>query len=338
MKRYADTFFRNWLLIMIPVIVLPIGEYLLVRHPAPQVTAFANIYVTQPVSDGGNPFTTPAQVEAANLNEWLQSASFDFKVALTSPTYAQALAHVADPQYAAFTDLAMHFQVTAVGDHLVEISYQNPNGQLALQVVRGLLKTASATTLSISQWQQTIVGSYYLDKLRTAQQQEQQSAGELDDYIRNHGITPSAFPLEMDSDPTFANLYNRSKSDQQNVATLEQQVAASSGQSVSPITIASRQAYFVADQPSVLLTYSSKKKMLTYVVVALVLGVLVGGSLMVVLTAMDRTMRYASDVQVLLRLPVVAIVTHSPGLNRRDPLIAAKMLPGRQIAELEQTG
>lgn len=331
MKRYSDTLFRYWLLIMIPVMVLPMGEYLLVRHPPPQVVASANIYVTEPVTGAVSQWTTPAQVEASNLTEWLQSASFDLKVAMTSPIYAQRLAHVWDPQTAAFGDLAKDIQVTPMGDHLVSITYQALDGQQGLQVLQGLLDTASTTALSVTQWQQSLVGGYDTAQLRTAQQQEQQSARELDDYIRSHGITPDEYALQLDSDPTFATLYNQNKSDQQNVSTLEQQVTATSGPSVSSTTTAARQEpYFVADQPALTLTYSTKKKTLTYVAIALVLGLIVGGTVLVLLTAMDKTMRYASEVQSLLRLPVVAIVAHSPVLDGRDSQVATKLLPGRQ--------
>jgi capsular polysaccharide biosynthesis protein len=333
MRRYTDSFFRHWLLIMIPLLILPVGEYLLVRHPAPQISANANIYVTQPVSDGTNPFTSPADIEISNLVQWLQSSSFDLKVAMKSSIYAQGLAHAADPATAAYNDLSKHVQVTPLGDNLVNISYDTLDGQEGLQVVRGLLDTATDTTLSITQWQQTIVGGYYSEKLRAAQLQEQQSSKALSDYAHNHGITPAMYALQMDSDPTFANLYAQSKNDQQNVTTLAEQVASSSGQPVSPITIASRQAYFVADQPTIMLTYSSKKKMLTYVGIALALGLIVGVVLLVLLTATDKTMRFAEEAQLLLQMPVMAIVTHSGALSGRDPQTATNLLPTNQIAE-----
>lgn len=338
MKRYMDTFFRYWLLIIIPIMVLPIGEYLLIRHPAPQIVAYANLYVTQPVSDGSYQFMSPAALEASNLNEWLQSSSFDTKVAMASPLYMKHLARTANPQAAAFDDLSKNMLVTAKGDHLVAISYPTLDAQQGLQVVKGLLATASTTTLSVSKWQQGIVGSYYMGKLRAAQQQEQQSAQQLADYISSHNIRPADFPVQLDSDPTFATLYNRNKSDQQIVGTLEQQVTANSGQAASPTTVAARQAYFVADQPTISVASSSKKKLLTYIAVALALGLLIGSVVTVLLTAMDKSLRYAGEVQALLGLPVVAIIAHSHALDVRDTHAEPKALPGHQPVHLEKTG
>ena len=205
--------------------------------------------------------------------------------------------------------------------------------------MHGLLTVTNETALSVVQWQQGIVGSYYTAQLQTAQQQEAQSTKELDDYINSHNISPSDYALQLDSDPTFATLYNQNKNNQQSVSTLEQEVLASSKEAVSPITVASKQAYFVTDQPAITLTYATTKKKLTNVVIALVLGLLVGGVLLVLLTAMDQTMRYASEAQSQLGLPVLAIVAHGrklEGLGSRDAQTVAKVArPPRQVANLE---
>jgi hypothetical protein len=341
MNRYSDTFFRAWLLILIPVILLPLGEYFMGRHPAPQVSVNANIYTTQPLSDG-SPWTTAAQVEASNLQEWLQSPSFDYKVALSSQIYAQHLPHNAQGQAVALDDLGQHVHVTANGDNLVAISYQTTDGQEGLQVVYGLLSIANQTALNVVKWQQGIVGSYYAAQLQTAQQQEAQAAKQLTDYTNSHNISPSDYALELDSDPTFATLYNQNKIDQQNVSTLEQEVLTSSANAVSPVTVASKQAYFVIDQPSITLTYTTQKKILTNVVIALVLGLLVGGVLLVMLTAMDKTMRYAREAQAQLGLPVVGIVERSPRLEapggREARAPAKKARRAHQVAKLEHMG
>src|SRR5579885_1506644 len=94
MRRYAETFFRYWLLLILPIIALPAATYAMVRHAPKTVVASANILVGQslagPSSDWSQ-WLTAAQNEAASLNQMLQSPSFDLTVAHTSPVYAQAL-------------------------------------------------------------------------------------------------------------------------------------------------------------------------------------------------------------------------------------------------------
>lgn len=57
MKRYAETFFRYWLLVLIPIIALPIGEYAMIRHTPKGVLASANIWVDQAPGSAGASYT-----------------------------------------------------------------------------------------------------------------------------------------------------------------------------------------------------------------------------------------------------------------------------------------
>src|SRR5579871_788109 len=82
-RRYIVTFFRYWLLVVIPIIVLPLVEYRQIKHTPTTMHASANIYVQQSLVDGSaytNSWETPAQNTADNINQWLQSPSFDLAV------------------------------------------------------------------------------------------------------------------------------------------------------------------------------------------------------------------------------------------------------------------
>ncbi|MGH2389192.1 MAG: hypothetical protein ACRDIE_13390 [Chloroflexota bacterium] len=279
-----------------------------------------NIYVQQTAASTSTAnnaaWLTLAQVEAANITQWLQSPTFCLDVAKSSPLYARQLALLPDPKGSVTTDLQKNVQVVAQGDNLVSISYSSKNPTLAMQVVQGVLTKATANMQVSNSRVGAVNKAYYEAQLYNAEANERNSAQQLATYMQQHGITDAKLQDLLTSDLTLATLYDQDKSDQQTVASLRQQVQATVAQNSLPATLVDQNGYFVADQPTVAYVSASKKKELMDVGIALVLGLLLSGAFLVVMTAADRTFRRPVDVPFLLDLPVLAVVPYSSALKR----------------------
>jgi capsular polysaccharide biosynthesis protein len=315
MSRYGHTFWRFWWLLLIPILVLPAAEALNVRHTGSGFVASTNIYVEQTAASDAvastNGYGSLAQIQAANIIQWLQSPTFCLKVAKSSPAYAKLLANLVDPKQSVTTDLQQNVSVTAEGDNLVSIAYSSQNPALALQVVQGVLTTAATSTQASTGRVSAVNRTYYQLLLQNSEATERNSARQLTSYMQQHGILASDVQTQIISDPTLATLYAQNTSDQQTVSDLRQKVMATLAQNSLPATLVNQTGYYVADPPAVTYVSASRKKQAVSVGIALLLALVLAGAFLVVMTAMDRTFRSPTDVPMLLDLPVLAVVPFS---------------------------
>ncbi|HXT36730.1 MAG TPA: hypothetical protein VN837_14235 [Chloroflexota bacterium] len=323
MSRYFYTFSRFWWLLIIPVLVLPAAEYIQVRHAGAGFVASMNIYVqataASSATTSGNTWSTLAQIEAADINQWLQSPTFCLNVAEGSANYSKLLKVSPDPKQAATTDLQKNVSVTATGDNLVSIAYSSQDPALAVQVVQSVLTNATISMQRSNGRVASVNKAYYQSQLYNAEATERTSAQQLAAYMRQHGVTSTNLDAQMVSDPTLALLYNQDKANQQTVSTLRQNVQAVVAQSSLPATLVNQDGYYIADPASATYVSQSKKKELMPMGIALVLGLLLAGAFLVVMTAVDRTFRRPADVPFLLELPVLAVVPLSLALAGKAP-------------------
>src|SRR5947209_1913695 len=89
-KRYIDTFYRHWVIALIPIIVLPLAAFAVARLSGKSTTATTSIWVNQ-VSvkqlSYADPLVTPAANTMAAVLQLLQTGAFDMLVARESPAY-----------------------------------------------------------------------------------------------------------------------------------------------------------------------------------------------------------------------------------------------------------
>ncbi len=319
MSRYAYTLSRFWWLLLIPVLVLPAVEGMSVRHTGSGFVASMNIYVQQTAASnaaaGASPWLTLAQVEAANINQWLKSPTFCLNVAQGSPLYNKELSLLPYPKQTATTDLQLNVQAMPAGDNLVTISYSSQYPALAMQVVQSVLTNATASMQMSSSRVASVNKAYYQSQLYNAEATEHDSAQQLAAYMQQHGITSTNLQTEVASDPTLATLYSQDQSNQQAVTTLRQKVQAVVSQNSVPATLVNQDGYYIADQPTVAYISASKKKEYLSIGIAFALGLLLAGAFLVVMTAVDRTFRRGVDVPVILGLPVLAVVPYNMALD-----------------------
>jgi hypothetical protein len=312
MRRYAETFFRYWLIIILPVIVLPAATYAMVRHTPKTVVATANILVAQSLagpSGDWSQYQTAAQNEAADLNQLLQSPSFDLAVARTSPIYAQALSSGRTSPDSVVTDLSTNVQIVPKGPSMLGVSYSSKYGDVAVQVVNSLLGTARDQAQTLSRLQIASAITYYGYQLQNARQQLSQSTQKLRAYMSVHGVTVDQLNPDMAADPTLATLYRQNQADQAAVADAQQKITTYRTQSTLPANLVAG-SFTVVDQPRITVV-SSKKTQIMQLAIALVVGLLLAGIFLVAKTALDRSLRYVDEVEELLGLPVLSVVPYS---------------------------
>jgi hypothetical protein len=320
MRRYVDTFFRYWLIALLPILVLPLAEFAMSGRSGTTVSASANLFVQQAVdttaSYSSQPLT-PAQSEQSYLGQWLQSPSFGLRVTQGSPLFARHLQPTNDLGAAASVDLLRNVQLNASGDNLLTLSYGSPDGSLDVQVLGALIAAMRENENALRQQQASLGVQYYAAQLRTAQQHEQQSAAQLTGYMLAHHVTAAQLSTLIASDITLDNLYQQNRVDQSAVTAMQQQVANYSSQASLPSTVANLDSFSVIDQPGLTISVAGKSKQILRLAVALLIGLLFGGGFVVIMTALDRTLRFADEVPLLLDLPVLAVVPHNAQLARR---------------------
>lgn len=345
MKRYLDTFFRYWPIVMMPVIVLTIGQFALIRHAPRTITTSMNVLVEDLVTGtniDGSQWNTPAQNQAANLTQWLQSPSFAMAVAHGSPIYSRMLRKVANPSTVAFNDLSAHIVVAAKGYRLLGISYTTtaPNWQEATQVVMSFLVTVREKLLSLGKQAAAAETAYYTAQLRSSQSQLRNSTQQLSDYMSKQGISTDQLLTQLPDDPTLETLYQQNETNQASVASIQQKLSAYAAQSTSSGSANDQSGLMIVDMPSTVVL-SNTKTMLMDLAIAFVLGLLLGGGFLVVKTATDRTIRFADEVPALLYLPVLAIVPYDRALATEQghvPLKGAETNGQRRVAGLGRAG
>lgn len=315
MKRYAETFFRYWLIALAPIVVLSLVGYAAIRSTPKTAQATAKLWIDPSASNLGasyNQYQTLAQNEQDVLTQLLQISSFDWAVARGSTLYMQMLSKYASPGDHLTADLQRNVQFTPAGNNLLYVSYTyaNKNLQLGVQVVQSVLSAALNQTQLLNQQQTASSISYYKQQLQLAQQQMRQSAQALARYMAAHGIASTELNAQMPVDPTLAGLYQQVQADQTSASGIQQRIAALQLQNTGS-SAAIQSGVRIADPPSIIIV-SSKKKELMNLAIYVVIGLLLGGGFVVVKTLLDRSLRYADEIPELLGLRVLAVLPYNP--------------------------
>jgi len=319
MRRYWNTFARYWYIALIPIIALPLAVYHFDKGaPASAAYAVEDIRVNGAVLGSFtiyNSGQTPAQNEAAIIGQLVHTPSFDRDYIAPTPAYVdlRAARGPAAPDVAA--DLAANVQASAPGYNVVEVSYTaNPGTVGAAQAVLATV-LAQVDRSTVAQQQ-----GLYNDQLATlesqqgvAQQGTSTALKKLLAYVRRKHLSLSLDAIQRQAfyDPTLSGLYQQAQIKQGKIASIAQAIADTQDKSaalglVGPGSLVTFQP--VAQDGGPIHGLSTK---LIATLVALALGLLLGGGFVVVRTALDRTMRSADDVAQLLDLPLLGVVPHA---------------------------
>jgi capsular polysaccharide biosynthesis protein len=336
MRRYIDTFFRYWLIAVLPIIVIPTAAYMIVRHTPPKIMAVANVWVDQNPPGYDNQFMTPAQNEASNFNEFVQSRSFDSDVIKGVPAFQQMLAKGVSMDVL-ISNLTKNLLITAGGEagtatHLINLSYTGASADEASGVLQSFLSTVHKQEVARTS-SETQTSIYLLSyQLKTATQNLAQATQSYRDYLTRHGYQPSDIQNAQSSDPNVATLLQQVTVAQQTVTDDRQQLSKLKAQLNVPPSIAQQGSFTIKDMPSVLYTSNTKTKLMD-LAIAIVVALILGLGFVVVRTALDSSVRFVDEVPHLLGLPVLTVVpydntqTKRPTRKRQETAAAVPSAP-----------
>ena len=213
MRRTLEAVFRHPIQLLTLLIVLPIAGVAVAYFMVPRtysVTAslwalhrYEIIGATGPESDLTS---TPAQTQVTALNELLQTHTFVDAVVKgvdLAPTLNLSTSVTNDPQQlenAYFTEISKHVVSTPQAYNLFEVSYTNPNPQIAHQIVASVISQFGAQSLGISVVEgQNLLASYQV-QLANAERASNIAATAEAHYASAHPTS------KLTNDPQLASL------------------------------------------------------------------------------------------------------------------------------------
>ena len=329
MRRYAETFFRNWIIAVIPVLLLSLfGIYQV--HKAPKTfPVFANVWVNQNSLKGlsyTDPYAAPAQNMATSIGQLLGSPAFDVALARRSPLYWRSMAGPGCRARVA-NDIQANLHLTTSGPNVLTVSYTTVYGAAGAQVVQALLDAAPVIIDQLDRAQAAKGVSYYSSQVKSARARFVAATVALGAYMKASGIVPQDIAAQSLFDAKFATLYQAVQSAQADVQNTQQQLSQLQSRGTARTTMR------VIDSPTIGVSSSGKKKALQSLAIFFIAGLLLGGGFIVVRTRLDRTIRFADEVPDLLGLPVVAVIPvqarqASKARPPRRPILAGERKAG----------
>lgn len=319
-RRYVDTFYRHWLIALIPVVILPVAAVGvgLMSHKYP--TAVTNVWVSQTsTSQLGYvaPFTSPAGNAQAELNQLLQTQRFDLSVARQSPLYWQLANAQPYRDIWIVKDMSKNVKVTTGGSNLLAISYSPKNAVLGTQLLQSILNVAPNQIKALYQQQSVDRVKFLTRQLQKVKGQLSQANSALAVYLLAHHIGANQVAQQTLVDPNLAALYEAQQTAQNNeqAAKTQYDQAQPAGGLGSALT--------VIDAPTVVPATASKKALILNAGIGLIIGLLLSFAFIVAATLRDQSMRYAGEVLGVTGLPVLASIPYSqkmvPGGRRTAP-------------------
>lgn len=301
MQRYLETFFRHRLLLIAPILITLFASLgLTMMHPR-MYQASARVWFDSSTISGStswNPYTAPADAQAASMTELLQTRTFCRQVGLRGPlasylkTSAQAfsdplsklIAKISGTQPSGtwsdqmLTDqvvatITQGTTVTPVGPQILSVTFSAPN------------PTVAAGTA------QAIVDEFF-DETLANRQAEAQSA--VDFYQKQLADMPAPAKTDTVAQQRYDDLA-------QKLDAARLQLAADQQPSASGFRIVDRAQ--VPDRP-----VGIRKALLLTGVEGLAIGMTISLLLLMLLTWSDRTIRRPEDFRTLMEQSPVGVI------------------------------
>ena len=334
MERYLEAAFRyKWLWLVIVLLMPVTATSYAMRTTIPLYETGATVWTEKPaylnaIADW-NQYQTPAENQAGNVNEMLQSRKFDLEV-LGQTDIGKHIATEADVQQAIAT-LLKYTSVYAVGTHLVAIKYQDPRPAVSVQVVNAIISAFDNELLTNTNAQGAVAVGFYQKQLDDASAKLQQSQAALSDYLTAH---PDLVKIANDvasagqfNDPVFtlqhpdlAKLIQQRDSDAKTQQSLQDELSQITF-SQNSAAVVEEQTFRVIDKPvTPIRPMSIRKRLIMPVALSIggALGFVIGG--VILLTLLDTTLRNERLAAARYQLPVVisAIPFIEEGKSGRD--------------------
>ncbi len=321
MRRFVAAFFRHPFLLILPAIIIPLIVVFLVRSAASSYTSTATVYVVKAaVNTGDNPYATPAQNLNAGLAEAIHSQqSFVLKIANQTDmpkSYPKGTADIDDQMVAR---IRAGMVITTTGTHYIVITYNDRDPRIAAQVVNAVLPAYVAQSIQFAQQNADNLIAEYRSQYQAAQDQYITDSDQYKNYIQQHP------DINVDTDPTLAQLQAQVKTDLNNIQAYQQKIQ---NLTVNADILSNVPSYSVTD-PGLVPTAPTVKTKTTITAmiggVALGLGTSLG--LIGLLALWDRRIHSRDDLQEAVDLQVLEVVPNLAGLgDDRVPVASGDLI------------
>jgi hypothetical protein len=334
--KFLEAFFRHKLLILLPIVltpalVTPAGFYFV----RPYYEATSVVWVGRPTylrstDEGGNWWSTPAQIETGRIGDLLRTRAFMVEVARKTDLAPMVGSERGEADLSAYMSRSVGAGPT--GTNLLTIWARGDQPQLAFQMTNAIVEAYRERRTAERMEQATLGISFYETRLHEAQQELDKATTAIRRYVAanprlttidpNRGAASTTAarlglpPIAID--PQLAELIRRVDAEQKDVdslrSTLDQariEIAASmEGQDVSFRIVD------VARVPSA--AVGQRRRLAIFPAAGLVVGMGLGAGLLVALVVADRSMRSMNDLPAHVRIA------------RAVPFLQIRKLPNQQ--------
>lgn len=319
MEPYIETLFRHKLLFLFLLIIIPtLGIGYAIDQRQIDFQSTGTVWAEKPAylntGQDWSQYMTPAENQAQNVQEFLQTNSFALDILRQTDLNSQLGTDVLAQQ--TLTAFRKNISVRAVGSHLLTISYTDTSPRVAQQVVTAIIDTFNKEVLANATSSGSVTIAFYQKQLDDVNAKLADTTAAIRAYLDAHPelgrptgdtlnqmIASTSFAAQ---NPQFVNLVQQQgalqKQQQSYQSTIDQLTL-----SKDAAPIGTQQSFRVMDAPGLpTKPISSLKKF------ALSIGLGVGAALgfviagVVLLTVLDGTARSARTAQRLLGLPAFA--------------------------------
>jgi len=307
-SKYVEILFRHRLRFLILLVVLPAELAFACIFLFPHQTAASSLWVDTPAfitvpgaTIGWNTYLTPAQNTVDSLNQLRSTDSF--VSALGVKLDAKTTFRDADERDSVLSSVTSDMAVTAPGSHLVVITYTCPHEPICTNVVTAAEELYRESLTAQQSAQIDVAIKFYTEQLALAQTTLTADQKALTEYMNEH---PGVKTADASLNPQLDKLIRAVQADQDEVAGFEAKLD-NVKLAAAAITELDKTVLQVVDKPHIVggrFSALPKKQM----VVAGVAALAIGFAVLVLMAWSDRSSREPSELENILKLPVVVTI------------------------------
>ena len=324
MKRYAETFFRHWLLFTLPLLLAVLGAGSYISHAKRQFSSTATIWCDAPLPgsstvDQSSTGPTPAAVEEGVLQELLQTHSFPLAVGRHSPMAAYLMTLPPQRLDSSLSAIAKEVTLSTPGAQVLNVTVKAATPDLASGLAGAVVDQFTSTVVDTLRARGAQMVSYGKQQMALATTALDDARSQLASYLAAHSPQTVA-----SSNDVVGALTAAVASAQQEYNTAQQSYLQAT---VDLSHVSDAAVVRVEDRPSVPTPLSRKKAILFGGLGSILAGAVISLLLLAAVVAGDRSARQPDDIEGPLGLRVVGSIGHLPRRHR----LGAKAATGTAI-------
>ncbi len=301
-EKTLEAFFRHWLLVILPIIVIPLVVTAWVFATPPQYDAQTSVWVDRPTylnfgTDELTRYLPPATVQRNHLGELMQTRTFLNDVVAATPLKPL----LSDPSGAAELDrmFVRDLDILQTGDHLLLIQFRAEDRTVAFQMVNAIVDQFRKRVAEDRQNQAQLAITFYTARLNNGNTSLTQARSDLAKYLAaNPSVAATLVQRGVEVarlDPGFADLQRRVDVAQGDADSARQALAAAQLDYSAGVQ-SDALGFRVIDPTGVSATPSRQlKKALAYPMIALVVGLALSAASVFLLALSDHSVRSLAD-------------------------------------------